>query len=258
MNWHHDERAMGLVGVVKKMDVDKDGKASGPYLRAQVAIEVAKPMRRGVLSKTKKDADPVWFDLQYEKMSFYCLSCGIMGHSELECGKPVVRNASGKLPYNIKLRAPEVRKKKKTQSFHEAAAESYGSGSSIGSKKSKGSMSRSNDLRSKNPVHDDRREEEEEVLSPLKNQGSKSDSDTRKAADASRSLFQSKKDESQIVPRKRKAKGSGGSSSLTPDLNLPVIDTSTLVPAGLVSERVNQLGKTGGEVVVTPQVFATS
>ena len=148
------------------------------------------------------------------------------------------------------LRAPEVRKKK-TQSFHEAAAESYGSGSSIGSKKSKGSMSRSNDLRSKNPVHDDRREEEEEVLSPLKNQGSKSDSDTRKAADASRSLFQSKKDESQIVPRKRKAKGSGGSSSLTPDLNLPVIDTSTLVPAGLVSERVNQLGKTGGEVVAT-------
>ena len=107
-------------------------------------------------------------------------------------------------------------------------------------------------------TNNDGREEEEEVLSPLKNQGSKLDSDTRKAADASRLLFQSKKDESQIVPRKRKAKGSGGSSSLTPDLNHPVIDASTLVPVGLVSERVNQLGKTGGEVVVTPQVFATS
>jgi len=99
MNQHRGERAMGLVSVVKKTDVDKDGKASGPYLRARVAIEVAKPLRRGVLLKTKKDADPEWFDLQYEKLSFYCLSRGIMGHSELECDKPVVHNASGKLPY---------------------------------------------------------------------------------------------------------------------------------------------------------------
>jgi len=30
MNRHRGEHAMGLVGVVKKMDVDKDGKASGP------------------------------------------------------------------------------------------------------------------------------------------------------------------------------------------------------------------------------------
>ena len=29
----------------------------------------------------------------------------------------------------------------------------------------------------------------------------------------------------------------------TPDLNLPVIDTSALVPAGLVNERVNQLAR---------------
>jgi hypothetical protein len=247
MNRPRGERAMGLVGMVKKMDVDKDGKASGAYLRARVAIEVAKPLRRGVLLKMKKDVEPEWFDLQYEKLPFYCLSCGIMGHSELECDKPVVRNASGKLPYDIKLRAPEMRKKK-TQSFQEAAAESFGSGSSTGSKHSKGSVSKSNEQGSKNPIHENEREEEEEVLSPLKNQASKSDSDTRKATDASRQLFHSKKDESQIILRKRKAKGSGGSSSLTPDLNLPVIDTSALVPAGLVSERVIQLGKTGGEV----------
>jgi hypothetical protein len=109
-------------------------------------------------------------------------------------------------------------------------------------------VSKSNEQGSKNPIHENEREEEEEVLSPLKNHASKSDSDTRKATDASRQLFHRKKDESQIILRKRKAKGSGGSSSLTPDLNLPVIDTSALVPAGLVSERVIQLGKTGGEV----------
>jgi hypothetical protein len=71
--------------------------------------------------------------MQYEKLPFYCLSCGIMGHSELECDKPVIRNSSGKLPYDIKLRAPEV-KKKKIQSFTKAVAESFGSGSLASSK----------------------------------------------------------------------------------------------------------------------------
>lgn len=76
-----------------------------------------------MLLKTRKDADPEWFDIQYEKLPFYCLACGTMGHSELECDKPVMRNASGKLPYDIKLHVQEV-KKKKLLSFTEAAAES--------------------------------------------------------------------------------------------------------------------------------------
>ena len=83
---------MGLIGEVKKMDMDKDGKASGSFLRAHVAIEVAKPLRRGVLLKTRRDGNPEWFDIQYEKLPFYCLSCGVMGHSELECAQPLVRN----------------------------------------------------------------------------------------------------------------------------------------------------------------------
>lgn len=76
MNRHQGERAMGLIGKVKKIDVDKDGKASGPYLRARVTIDVTKALRRGVLRKTKKEGHPEWFDLQYEKLPFYCLSCG--------------------------------------------------------------------------------------------------------------------------------------------------------------------------------------
>jgi len=84
---------MGLIDEVKKMDMDKDGKASCSFLRAHVAIEVAKPLRRGVLLKTRRDGNPEWFDIQYEKLLFYCLSCGVMGHSELECAQPLVRNA---------------------------------------------------------------------------------------------------------------------------------------------------------------------
>lgn len=56
MNKLKGERAMGLIGEVKKMDVDGGGKASGPFLHARVAIEVSKSVRRGVKLKKKR-----WF-----------------------------------------------------------------------------------------------------------------------------------------------------------------------------------------------------
>ena len=59
--------------------------------------------------------------------------CHVVGPSKLECDKLVVRNTLGKLPYDIKLRAPKVRKKE-LQSFAKAAAESFGSCTSSGSK----------------------------------------------------------------------------------------------------------------------------
>lgn len=92
------------------------------------------------------------------------------------------------------------------------------------------------------------RDEEEEVLSPLKNPTEKSDSGSLGAADASRQLFQGRKDDSQIILRKRKAKGSSASPSLMPDLNVPAPESAAIVPVGLVTERVNQLGKNAGDV----------
>jgi hypothetical protein len=116
MNKHRGERVMELIGDVKKLDVDRDGQASGPFLRGRVAIEVAKPIRRGVMLKTKKDSVPEWFDIQYEKLPYFCSSCGILVHSHLECDKPVVRNKEGKLSYDGKLRVYDP-KRKKIQSF---------------------------------------------------------------------------------------------------------------------------------------------
>jgi hypothetical protein len=180
--------------------------------------------------------------MQYEKLPFYCLSCGIMGHSELECDKPVIRNSSGKLPYDIKLRAPEV-KKKKIQSFTEAVAESFGSGSLASSKQSWSSMHRSD------PKNGASRDDEEEVLSPLKNPPVKSNGGSMGATVASRELFPgNNKDDYQIVLWKRKVKGSASGTSVTPDLNVLAPESVALVQAGLVTVRVNQLGKNGGEV----------
>lgn len=129
MNRQKGIRAMELLGEVVKMDVDNDDKASGAFLRARVGIPVNKPVRRGVLLRMKKTEEPRWFDVQYEKPPFYCMSCGILGHSEIECDNPALCNAQGKLPYDVQLCAPEERRQK-VQSFAEVAFESFGSRSS--------------------------------------------------------------------------------------------------------------------------------
>lgn len=174
--------------------MDKDGKASGSFLRARVAIEVMKPLRRGVLLKTRKEAEPKWFDIQYEKLPFYCLAFGIMvmGHSELDCDKPVVCSEAGRLPYDIKLRALEV-KKKKPQRFAVPAEESIGSGSTRGSRQSKGSASRSEDRRS-TEQKGGHVQEGEEVESPLKAPPPGTASAGREATSANRLLFQAQQD----------------------------------------------------------------
>lgn len=133
MNQTRGSRAMSLVGTVVKMDVDSDRKASGAFLRARVAIEIDKPIRRGVLLRMSKTEEPKWFGVQYEKLPFFCYGCGVLSHSEMECPNPVARDEHGKLPYDINLRALED-KKKRMQSFGGAAAESFGSGASSASR----------------------------------------------------------------------------------------------------------------------------
>ncbi|CAN6235065.1 unnamed protein product [Urochloa humidicola] len=237
MNERRGRRAAGLVGDVVKVDVDRDGDASGPFLRARVAIEVDKPLRRGVFLQTKRNAEPEWFDIQYEKLPFFCYSCGVMGHITQECPNPAPKNAIGKLPYDIKLRAPDE-KKKRPLSFGQAAAESFGSSSggerptaprqSQGSGKSASAAATAVD-------------DEAEVVSPVKPKGSSH----AKGSTAAKELFvekEAKADNSQA--RKRKPRMSGGT---TPDLNIRATD-GALIPAGLVHERLNQLGKTSGRV----------
>jgi hypothetical protein len=61
MNHQRGVQAMSLIGNVLKMDVDRDGKASGAFLRAWVKIEIDKPLRRGVLLRTSRSEEPKWF-----------------------------------------------------------------------------------------------------------------------------------------------------------------------------------------------------
>jgi hypothetical protein len=170
MNERRGARAAGLIGVVVRMDVDGDGESSGPYLRACVSVEVDKPLRRGVMLKPNKTAKPEWFEIQFEKLPFYCFSCGIMGHTKIECPTQAPRNGLGKLPYDVRLRAPEERKKKML-SFGQAAEESFGS--YMGTRRVASSRN-SSDKRSSNGASRTVGEDvDDDVTSPLKGKGGK-------------------------------------------------------------------------------------
>lgn len=238
MNQQQGSRAMSLIGTVIKMDVDADGKASGAFLRARVAIEIDKPLRRGVLLRMSRLEEPKWFAVQYEKLPFFCYGCGIMGHSEIECLNPVPHNEAGKFPYDVQLRAPEERRRK-AQAFADAAAESFGSGSSSGSRPPRTNHSKSGAQRSfeRGSCHtssEPRDEEYPEVQSPLK--APASDPKDGASDGTNRRLNMDIVDDVRQTARKRKSKA----SMQTPDLNIPV-GANAIIPVGLVNSRVNQL-----------------
>ena len=253
MNRSRGSRAMDLAGKVVQMDVDADGKACGAFLRARVAIQIDKPVRRGIFLRVNKNEDPRWFPIQYERLPYICFHCGLMGHSTMECPTPVGRNEDGKLPYDVNLRAPEE-KKHRLQTFAAAAAESFGSGSSSGFRhssrgtKSDSKGARSNDDGSRNSKSQVGDSGEPEVQSLLKKSGKEilqEEADGQPAA-GKKLVFEAMEEDYRQGPRKRKSKPMARGTQ-TPDLNLPLGASHALVPVGTVSTRVNQLDG-GGEL----------
>lgn len=53
MNRDKVSRAMDMLGRVLSMDVDADCKANGTFLRPRVAIDIDKPIRRGILLRLR-------------------------------------------------------------------------------------------------------------------------------------------------------------------------------------------------------------
>ena len=120
--WMNDKKGLKIARLIDKhcsVDVDEFGEASGTFLRARVAIPIDQPLRRWVT--VRRGSTDVSFNLQYEKLPFFCFSCGLIGHRELECRSLADRDDAGKLPFDRGLRAPEDRRRK-LQSFGQAAA----------------------------------------------------------------------------------------------------------------------------------------
>ena len=117
MNEQWGRKIAGMIGTVEKVDVDAQRRAWGPYLRAKVKIDITKPLRRGVALFSAKRKRTEWYEIRYEKVPNYCYSCGIIGHSSIECPTPAVRDADGLLPYGKDLRVSDDRKKKNSDEY---------------------------------------------------------------------------------------------------------------------------------------------
>ncbi|CAN6201702.1 unnamed protein product [Urochloa humidicola] len=177
----------------------------------------------------------------------------------LECPNPAPRNAIGKLPYDVALRAPDERKRK-PQSFTdkerahedgekvnpaprnpESRGSSKGSGRSSTSRyNSKGR--RSPECRSTNTDKERAHEDGEKVNSPMKSHQETDQGNPSKGV-SPRQLFQEKQQQHKMVPRKRKSNPKGEATHVY----RPTTPANT-VPHGLVSSRIAQLGSASGQV----------
>ena len=95
-----------------KVDVDEQKRAVGKDLRARVIISLKEPLPRGVSVFSSRRQRKEWYDVVYERLPFFCFSCGIIGHSEIDCPMPASRDEKSCLPYSEKLCAPEERRLK--------------------------------------------------------------------------------------------------------------------------------------------------
>jgi hypothetical protein len=100
----------------------------GGFLRARVTVDVTKPLRRGLLIELAARKSTDWYEIQYEQISHFCFSCGRLGHSELFCPTPGLRDADGNWPFGTGLRATDERKK--TGSSENSFREQFASQSS--------------------------------------------------------------------------------------------------------------------------------
>ncbi|CAN6298071.1 unnamed protein product [Urochloa humidicola] len=84
------------------MDLDEDGTAVGRYLRIKVRLDIRKPLMRGVSVFVGEEGDkPLWCPVEYEFLPDFCYTCGIIGHTDKSCSRPlasgVVQQFSKKL-----------------------------------------------------------------------------------------------------------------------------------------------------------------
>jgi hypothetical protein len=103
---------------VLKVDVDEQKRAVGKELRARVVIPLNEPLPRGVYVFSSRRQRKEWYDVVYERLPYFCFSCGIIGHSEIECPTPAMRDDKGCLPCSEKLRAPKDRRLKYQSEWH--------------------------------------------------------------------------------------------------------------------------------------------
>ncbi|KAM0841037.1 hypothetical protein ACQ4PT_059277 [Festuca glaucescens] len=130
MNKRWGEELGAKLGKVESVETDSQGRAWGNALRVRVTVDITKPLLRWVTAYSKKYKEYDTMEVVYERLPHYCFSCGLLGHSSMECLTPAERDVEGKLPWNAdKLCVKEEKKKTPLISKSGQSSQSSGKGS---------------------------------------------------------------------------------------------------------------------------------
>ncbi|XP_021775621.1 uncharacterized protein LOC110739484 [Chenopodium quinoa] len=66
------------------IEIEEDSVAICKSRRVKVMLDVQKPLKRYQTLRTK-EGNVIRINLKYERLPFFCFSCGTMGHSERDC-----------------------------------------------------------------------------------------------------------------------------------------------------------------------------
>ncbi|KAI7990869.1 Uncharacterized protein LOK49_LG12G01876 [Camellia lanceoleosa] len=98
------------IGTFDDMDYAEDGVAWGKSLRIRVAININKPLRRG-MKITLGQKDLMWVSFKYERLPNFCFACGILGHNQRECDLKLIGHSApdgSHVQYGSWLRADTI------------------------------------------------------------------------------------------------------------------------------------------------------
>jgi hypothetical protein len=80
-------------------------------MRAKIWIDINKPLRRVLSFNSLKRGKIDTYEVQYERLPYFCFACGVLGHSDTFCNNPLPRKEDGSWEYDSSIRFLEIRKK---------------------------------------------------------------------------------------------------------------------------------------------------
>ena len=97
------------------LEIEEDVLGVGRYRRVKVMLDVFNPLRRYRKLRDKKGKE-MQVDFAYERLPYFCLACGIMGHSEKDCHSVTDEERCERLGWHLSLKAtPRKGRKKEVQ-----------------------------------------------------------------------------------------------------------------------------------------------
>lgn len=75
------------IGIVRSVELNPAGCFEGNYVRVRANIDVTKPLIHW--TPLNLAGDGIFLEVKYEKISFFCAVCGLLGHDSEECADGV-------------------------------------------------------------------------------------------------------------------------------------------------------------------------